>query len=94
MENNKESFYQSLKENLDKVHQFPGEYTFKFILPNDHQKLSEVYSVFDTTEYTTSTKESAKSNYISVTVTCYVLNSDDVVQTYRSVGSIEGVIML
>lgn len=37
---NAEEFYSSLKEKLEENHQFPEEYLFKFIFPNDNEKLS------------------------------------------------------
>ncbi|MDO5616703.1 MAG: DUF493 domain-containing protein, partial [Cruoricaptor ignavus] len=53
-----EEFYISLKEKLEENHNFPEDYLYKFIFPNDNLKLTELYQVFDKIQYTISTRES------------------------------------
>lgn len=89
-----EEFYKKLKINLEENHQFPENYLYKFILPNDSEKLTEIYQVFDGLEYSISTKESGKGNYISCSISCFVLDAQQVINIYQKVGEIEGVIML
>ena len=61
-------FYASLKINLDKNHNFPEDYLYKFIIVNNQEKLTEIYKVFDGTKNTFSTRESSNGKYISITI--------------------------
>lgn len=87
-------FYKNLKLNLEEHHNFPEHYLYKFILPNNDEKLSELYQIFDGLEFSINTKESGKGNYISCSISCFVLDADQVINIYQKVGKIDGVIML
>lgn len=87
-------FYASLKINLEKNHNFPEDYLYKFIILNNQEKLTEIYKVFDGTKNTFSTRESSNKKYISITIQCFVLDADHVIKLYKEVAKIEGVIML
>ncbi len=87
-------FYASLKINLDKNHNFPEDYLYKFIIVNNQEKLTEIYKVFDVTKNTFSTRESSNGKYISITIQCFVLDAEYVIRLYQEVAKIEGVIML
>lgn len=93
-EKNPEEFYKSLKENLTKTHNFPEDYLFKFIIPNDSAKLTDIYRVFDDAKATVSTKESKNGKYISVSIQVFVLDADHVIRLYKEVAKIDEVIML
>lgn len=90
-----EEFYKKLKINLEENHNFPENYLYKFILSNsDSEKLSELYQVFDGLEYSITTKESSNKKYIGVSISCFVLDANQVIKLYQEVGKIEGIIML
>ena len=89
-----EEFYASLKTNLERNHNFPEDYLYKFIILNNQEKLTEIYKVFDGTKNTFSTRESSNGKYISCTINCFVLDADQVIRHYKEVAKIEGVIML
>lgn len=91
---NPQEFYASLKEKLEENHNFPEEYLFKFIFPNDNEKLSELYQIFDELEYTINTRESANGRYISTSLQVFVLDSQQVIDLYQKVAKIDGVVML
>lgn len=91
---NKEEFYNSLKVKLEENHHFPEDYLFKFILPNNNEKLTEIYQVFDEIKYTITTKESRNGKYISTSILAFVLDANQVVKIYQEVGEVEGVMML
>lgn len=91
---NPEEFYISLKEKLEQQHNFPEEYLFKFIIPSDSGKITEILKVFDGFKYTLSNRESSNGKYTSVSVNFFVLDADQVVDIYQKVGKIEGVMML
>lgn len=92
--NSPEEFYASLKEKLEETHNFPEEYLFKFIIPNDSAKLTEIYKVFDGLQHTLSNRDSKNGKYVSVSVNAFVLDADQVVKIYQEVSVIEGVMML
>ena len=87
-------FSASLIINLEKNHNFPEDYLFKFIILNNQEKLTEIYKVFDGTKNTFTTRESSNGKYISCTIQCFVLDADHVIRLYKEVAKIEGVIML
>ncbi len=87
-------FYASLKVNLEKNHNFPEDYLYKFIILNNQEKLTEIYKIFDGTKNTFSTRESSNGKYISITIQCFVLDAEQVIRFYKEVAKIEGVIML
>lgn len=92
--NEQEEFYASLKVNLEKNHNFPEDYLFKFIIENNQEKLTEIYKVFDATKNTFTTRESSNGKYISCSILCFVLDANNVINLYQNVAKIEGVIML
>jgi len=92
--NSPEEFYASLKEKLEETHNFPEEYLFKFIIPNDSAKLTEIYKVFDGLKHTLSNRDSKNGKYVSVSVNAFVLDADQVIKIYKEVSVIEGVLML
>ena len=87
-------FYASLKVNLEKNHNFPEDYLYKFIILNNQEKLTEIYKIFDGTKNTFSTRESSNGKYVSITIQCFVLDAEQVIRFYKEVAKIEGVIML
>lgn len=89
-----EEFYKNLKTNLEKHHNFPENYLYKFIIPNNSEKLIEIYQIFDGLEYNITTKDSSKGNYISCSISCFVLDADHVIDLYKKTSKIDGVIML
>jgi hypothetical protein len=82
---------QRIKDLLEAEENFPLRYIFKFIVPT--AGLSKILSLFPE-EKGLSTKPSAKGNYISVTIVRYVENAEEVVQVYKSVSVIDGVLSL
>ena len=91
---NPEEFYALLKEKLQANHNFPEEYLFKFILPSDESKLTEIYRVFDNIKFTMNNRDSKNGKYTSVSMNAFVLDADQVIRIYKEVGKISGVMML
>lgn len=91
---NSEEFYTSLKEKLEATHDFPEDYLFKFIIPNDQIKLIEIYRIFDGIKHTLTNKDSKNGKYTSLTFNAFVLDADHVIKIYQEVGNIEGAISL
>lgn len=91
---NPDEFYVSLKEKLENYYDFPDDYLFKFIVPTDQSKLTEIYQVFDGIKFTLSNRESKNGNYTACTINAFVLDADQVIRIYKEVGKIEGVVLL
>jgi putative lipoic acid-binding regulatory protein len=95
-ENNasQEAFYRKFKTQLETTVHFPSIYTYKFIVPNSTDASSRIKEIFDTTGAVISARPSAKGTYSSITISVMMESADDVIAKYRSVGSIDGVVML
>lgn len=91
---NPEEFYKKLHTQLEDHHNFPEDYTFKFIIENNPSLLTDIYKVFDETKNTFSTRESSNGKYISCTIVAFVLNAEHVIKLYKETAKIDGVIML
>ena len=91
---NPEEFYKSLKEKLENNHDFPEDYLFKFIIPTDDAKLTEIYKVFDGIKFTLGNRESKNGKYTACNINAFVLDADQVVRIYKEVATIENVILL
>ena len=89
-----EEFYSSLEEKLNNNHNFPEDYLFKFIFPNNHSKMMHLYQIFDELKYSITTRESKNGKYISASVLAFVLDANQVTDIYKKSGVIEGMIML
>jgi putative lipoic acid-binding regulatory protein len=81
---------ENFKELLDSQNSWPNHYTFKFVVPKD--KLEQIEEVFESDEI--KTRDSSKGNYISITVTKYVISSDEIMSIYNEAAEIEGLISL
>lgn len=91
---NPEDFYRSLKEKLENNHDFPEDYLFKFIIPTDEAKLTEIYKVFDGIKFTMGNRESKNGKYTACNINAFVLDADQVIRIYQEVARIENVILL
>lgn len=91
---NEKQFYDSLKLNLENNHNFPEDYLYKFIIPNDEKLLGELYVVFDGTKNSITTRESSNKKYISCSIQCFVLDANQVIDIYKKAAKIEGIVML
>lgn len=91
---NADEFYASLHEQLTNNYDFPDDYPFKFIIPSNEAKLTEIYRVFDGIKFTLSNRESRNGKYTACTINAFVLDADQVIRIYKEVGKIEDVILL
>lgn len=77
-------------EKLENNHQFPGNYTFKFIVKPKDQKIVE--QLVHGAEV--SIKPSSGNKYVSVTLNAKMDSSHEVVEVYKKAKKIEGIIAL
>ncbi|MEX0291555.1 MAG: DUF493 family protein [Flavobacteriaceae bacterium] len=95
MENEKsEEFYSRLKDELLQNTAWPSNYLYKFIIPTDQDKIDQIHKIFDNTGAVIESNQSRKGKYTSISVTVNLNNPDKVIDKYKEVGKIEGVISL
>lgn len=92
--NKEDEFYKKLKFSLEETTTFPTEYMYKFIIPSNKEKLAEIEHIFDHTGAVIKTKLSKTGKYNSITVMVQMKNADAVIEKYKEVSSVEGVISL
>ncbi|MDB2363780.1 DUF493 domain-containing protein [Flavobacteriales bacterium] len=81
--------FEKLKEQLV-LQEWPNVYLFKFITSDDN--VSEILPHFKDGEV--STKRSSKGKYISISVKMMVFSADQIIEKYRAVSHIKGLISL
>ena len=89
-----DEFYKSLKEKLESETSWPSVYLFKVIVKSDSQSLDAVVAVFENEKERIQLKPSNAGTYTSVSVKTLMLSPDAVIEKYKRVGEIEGVISL
>lgn len=86
--------YDDLRIKLEEsIASFPYVYMFKFIVKADNKTIALVQGIFDNDADITQ-KESAKGNYLSITVKQVVMSVDEIIAIYEKVSTIEGVMTL
>lgn len=91
---NVEEFYESFKNKLDENHNFPENFLFKFVIPNQKNILAEIFEIFDGLDFSQSTRDSKNGKYISLSINAFMMDSNQVIHLYKEVSKVSGVIML
>ncbi|TWP30026.1 DUF493 family protein [Apibacter muscae] len=91
---NSEEFYDKLKIQLDESNTLPGKYMFKFIVPTESSKIAKIQKIFEFASPTFSMRESKNNKYTSISVNIYAVDSTSIINYYKEVSLIEGVMML
>ena len=95
MTQKQEDFFKRLKEELiETTESWPLDYLYKFIVPNDKDKIQQIESAFDGLHAKIATKQSGKGNFVSVSVRVIMPDADTIINKYKQVSSIEGIISL
>lgn len=89
-ERSSKEWWADFRDLLDDQNEWPTDYVFKFIVPSTG--LEDVKQALGAEEVTT--RESSRGRYVSVTARMQMESSDEVVEIYKSVRGIEGVISL
>ncbi len=84
--------FENLRSQLATL-EWPSVYLFKFIVPNDNEKMGQVSALFDENA-TISYHTSNKGKYVSVSVKEVMLSGDSIVEIYEKAIKIEGIISL
>lgn len=82
-----------LKQTLEKETQWPQKFMYKFIVPNQKEKIDEVKKIFERPDKL-NFKVSKNIKYISITSKEWVSSPDEVINVYRQAYKIEGLIAL
>ena len=85
--------YNNLRKELNKNPSWPILYMFKFIIPADNKKIALIGSKFSDESVITN-KESTNGKYISITVKEVMLNAESIIDKYKELEGIEGLISL
>lgn len=93
-EDEKEEKYKKLEAQLADHQEWPAVYMFKFIIPADNKKLSQVENLFDTQEAEVTVRQSRKGNFLSITAKELMLSPQKVIERYRMAEGIEGLMSL
>jgi len=90
-----EEFYKKLRSQLFETASWPSEYLYKFIVPTDQNKISQIEDLFNNLGAVITTKESGKGTYTSVSINVDMKDPDAVIVKYKEVAEkVEGVISL
>jgi uncharacterized protein len=84
---------EKLKEVLNTHMGWPALYMFKFIIPTDNRKIALIESKFSEAAQI-SQYQSSGGKYISITIREIMLNADSVIDKYKEMKGIEGLIAL
>ncbi|AWM12874.1 DUF493 domain-containing protein [Flavobacterium sp. NRK F10] len=94
MDKKTEEFYIRLKDELTNTSLWPTEYLYKFIVPSEPHKIAEIEGAFNGMGAVISTTQSKTGKYTSVSVSVHMKNPDAVIEKYKEVSNIEGIISL
>lgn len=87
-------FYIRLTQQLQDDTEWPSPYLYKFIVPASLERIAEIEAVFNHMEAEIQTRDSSKGNYTSVSIKVTMISPEAVVEKYKEVSKVEGVISL
>lgn len=88
------AFYARLKEELANSTLWPTEYLYKFIVPSDPKKISEVQNAFNNMGAVIQTNTSKTGKFTSLSVNVRMKSPQHVIDKYLEVSHIEGIVSL
>lgn len=94
MDKKTEEFYDRLKTELDMSNTWPALYLFKFIVPTDNEKIKQVELAFDCLGAVIKTTQSKTGKFTSISVDVQMKDSQEIINKYIEVSTIEGIISL
>ena len=95
MENvSREEFYNRLREELNNNTDWPVRYMYKFIIPNDERKIEDVERAFEGKDAEKHRSFSKNGKYVSLTFVVEEADAESILNQYRKMENIEGLIAL
>lgn len=89
-----EAFYKRLRDELEESTSWPSPYLYKFIVPTDAEKVAAIEKNFDNTGAVIQKKTSSGGKYTSVSIEVNMASPEAVIEKYKAISTIEGVISL
>jgi len=87
-------FYERLKAELDLSNSWPAEYLFKFIVPTTEENIQKVEDAFNCMGAVIKTTKSRTGKFTSVSVDVMVKDSQEIIDKYQELSTIEGIVSL
>ena len=89
-----QEFYDRLQVELDNSNSWPAEYLFKFIVPTVSNNVAFVENAFNCMGAVIKTTKSKTGKYTSISVDATVKDSEEIIQKYKEVSVIKGIVSL
>jgi len=84
--------FEKLSQHL-KLEEWPSVYLFKFIIPNDFDLIMKVIQNFDKDAIVTRSS-SKKAKYVAISIKQMMMNSDLVIEKYKQISKLKGIISM
>ena len=94
MDQKTKEFYDRLQVELDNSNTWPAIYLFKFIVPTDDEKIKRVEEAFDCMGAVINTKKSKTGKFTSISIDVTMKDSQEIIDKYLEVSTIEGIVSL
>ncbi|MEM8520662.1 DUF493 family protein [Flavobacterium sp. PL12] len=94
MDNKTKEFYDRLKVELDMSNTWPSIYLFKFIVPTVDDNIVRVEAAFDCMGAVINTRKSKTGKFTSISIDVTMKDSQEIVDKYLEVSTIEGIVSL
>jgi putative lipoic acid-binding regulatory protein len=91
---NIKAFYDRLQEELKKNTDWPTQYMYKFIVPNRDENVEKIEKRFENQEITLKKNYSKTGKYVSVTILTRENNPEAVINRYKAMEDIDGLVAL
>jgi len=88
------AFYDRLKEELERTSDWPVKYMYKFIMPNQNENVQKVEERFGDQKMDFKKNYSKTGKYVSVTVVTEEKDPQTVINRYKSMEDIDGLVAL
>ncbi|MBA4277491.1 DUF493 family protein [Flavobacterium sp.] len=87
-------FYERLKVELDLSNTWPSLYLYKFIVPSVEENILRVEEAFDCMGAVIKTTKSKTGKFTSISVDVMMKDAQEIIDKYKEVSTIEGIISL
>ncbi len=94
MDKNNDEFYERLKVELDNSNTWPDIYLFKFIVPNIDDNVLRVEDAFNCMGAVIKTTQSRTGKYTSISIDVTVKDAQEIIDKYKEVSTIKGIVSL
>jgi uncharacterized protein len=87
-------FYERLKTELDNSNSWPAPYLYKFIVPSTEENILKVENTFNCMGAIIKTTKSKTGKFTSISVDVMAKDSQEIIDKYQEVSTIEGIVSL